>query len=299
MKTSDEPKTMRNNIFVLNNWTQEQWNSIKNLPYNYLIMGREICPTTGTPHIQGYIEWRRGQTFDYIRCKLFNSHIEKRKGTAHEAADYCKKTFNWEEWGTISCQGHRSDIEEAVRIADIYKDPRDVAEHCPHEYVKYHRGLERYINVRWHRPQMRPNMKNIYIHGPTGSGKTKYVFDRHHPEEIYIKDPSHKWWDGYTGHPVILIDDIRHSIESFDYMLRLLDRYPFQGEVKGGTVGLNPEVIYLTSDRSPEAIWSKEGDDNNVAQILRRISTVIHLKKETHVEDSGTEVSGNTKTETS
>lgn len=43
-----------------------------------LAVGREICPETGTPHLQGYVRFNRGLRFSGIRKLLPGAHIEPR-----------------------------------------------------------------------------------------------------------------------------------------------------------------------------------------------------------------------------
>lgn len=51
-------------LFVLNNYTTDEEEKISKLIENkalkikYLVFGREIAPTTGTPHLQGFIVFK-------------------------------------------------------------------------------------------------------------------------------------------------------------------------------------------------------------------------------------------------
>ena len=59
----------------------------------YYIFGKEIAPTTGTRHLQGYVEFRKLMTYTQIKRALKNNsiHIEGRRGTQEQAIAYCKK----------------------------------------------------------------------------------------------------------------------------------------------------------------------------------------------------------------
>ena len=46
----------RNFIFVLNNYTEEDVERLTKFPCRYIVFAKEIAPTTGTPHLQGYCE---------------------------------------------------------------------------------------------------------------------------------------------------------------------------------------------------------------------------------------------------
>lgn len=57
-----------------------------------LVVGREKCPETGTPHLQGYIRLEKSARFSAIKKLLPDgAHIEPRKGRESQATAYCKK----------------------------------------------------------------------------------------------------------------------------------------------------------------------------------------------------------------
>jgi len=83
--------------FTLNNYTLQNELDIQLLAKMdnsilYLVYGREVCPTTGTPHLQGFIQFKTKRSFMVVKCLLpWGCHIEPLKKTPFEAADYCKK----------------------------------------------------------------------------------------------------------------------------------------------------------------------------------------------------------------
>lgn len=104
--------------FTINNWTQEEWDhaashaEAENTKVSYLVMGKEGKPDPklkkqATPHIQGYVELKNSYRMSWLKDNIIGkrAHVEKRMGTAEEAADYCKKEGDFQEWGNISL-GH-------------------------------------------------------------------------------------------------------------------------------------------------------------------------------------------------
>jgi hypothetical protein len=63
------------------------------VPYVYLIYGRELTPTAGTPHLQGYVQLKtrsRRETLSKLvsRASWVNA---KNNGSLEEKQAYCKK----------------------------------------------------------------------------------------------------------------------------------------------------------------------------------------------------------------
>jgi hypothetical protein len=60
----------------------------------YIIVSVEICPTTGRPHLQGYVEFAEKITFS-TACRrvpgLETASLVPRRGTRDECRDYCRK----------------------------------------------------------------------------------------------------------------------------------------------------------------------------------------------------------------
>lgn len=79
----------------------------------YSIVQLEKSPETGALHFQGYIEMPKPMRFGAIKklLKCESAHLEARKGTPQQAADYCRKEDSrfdgpW-ELGELTKQGQR------------------------------------------------------------------------------------------------------------------------------------------------------------------------------------------------
>lgn len=259
----------RNFCMTLNNYTEEELEDLKKIEHKYMVLGREVGEG-GTPHIQGYIEFYKPKDLSALKKINERVHWEKRMGTAREAAQYCKKELNFYEDGEMTRQGERTDL---ARVAEMVKGGRkiaEIAEECPREYIKYHRGINALIESQ-HKPRERDTPPEvIWLWGKTGVGKTRWAFDEH-GDEVYVKDGT-QWWNGYTQQTAIIIDDFDGKWPVRDF-LRLLDRYPYQGQTKGGYVQINSPYIYITSDSRPDTYWGKE----IWSQVERRLSNIINL----------------------
>lgn len=78
----------------------------------YVIVGREIAPTTLTPHLQGFISFAERRAFAYVHALLPGCHLESAKGTPKQNREYCSKSGDFDEYGTLpSGSGKRNDWE--------------------------------------------------------------------------------------------------------------------------------------------------------------------------------------------
>lgn len=80
--------------FTLNNYTEEEYDFIvaqwlKGFE-GWYIVGKEVGEN-GTPHLQGYIEFKHQTAFSTIKKFLPRAHIEKAKGSRADNYKYCSK----------------------------------------------------------------------------------------------------------------------------------------------------------------------------------------------------------------
>ena len=119
----------------------------------YLVYQRESCPESKREHFQGYCELVNPLSYAGIK-RLFDDekmHIEPRKGTAAQARDYCRKEESrvdgpW-EFGEISQQGKRTDIQAVAESIKEGKTIEMIAEEHPTVVMKYTRGVRELYNI--------------------------------------------------------------------------------------------------------------------------------------------------------
>lgn len=144
----------------------------------------------------------------------------------------------------------------------------------PWVYVKYPGGFEK-MRVQ-ERRLWKPDV--IWIWGPTGTGKTRHVFEeeKENLSDLWVSSLNLKWFLGYDAQSVTLFDDFREEMCPLFALLRLLDRYPIDVEVKGGHRSLVAKKMYITSNKPPEDVYKAAGED--IRQLRRRITTVLHFE---------------------
>jgi hypothetical protein len=120
------------------------------------------------------------------------------------------------------------------------------------------------------------NPPTIYwFHGQAGSGKTRearqYCIDN--DLSFYFKDNT-QWWDGYRQQDAVIIDDFDHTSWNYRELLRVLDRYEHQVQIKGGYIPLNSRVIIITCEFHPSRLWN----GNTLFQVTRCLQRINEIK---------------------
>lgn len=251
-------------VFTVNNYTEDDRKRLWDADSRYIIIGSEMG--SGTPHLQGYVEFACLKTLTGLRKISERAHWEARKGTPQQAADYCKKEGNFEERGEIPRQGERTDLAGVLRTLKESGMAKVLEDH-PETFIRYNRGL--YAANSLIQPDRSEPPTVIWLWGGTGCGKTREAVNC---PDFYIK-PNGKWWDGYNQQKRIVIDDFDEETWSYRDLLRFLDRYPYRGEIKGGFIKINSPEIYITCEWAPDRFWHGTA----LAQVLRRITEVRNM----------------------
>lgn len=252
--------------FTINNPEEGTKEKLTNIKCQYMICGEEIAPTTGTKHIQGYVYFSDAKTFSAVQKKI-QGHLEPARGSPIENKRYCTKVNTYLEQGTIPNQGERSDLEDVANMIKKKTSMKEIADAYPSQYIRYHRGFDALARLQQVDRTEKPYVE--WRWGLAGVGKTRYVIEKH--KNLYIKDGT-PWWDGYNQEEAILIDDFDNQIP-YRTFLRLLDRYAYQGQVKGGYVKINSPYIYITSEHPPQYYWM----GNELDQVTRRIDQISEI----------------------
>jgi len=264
----------RSACWTLNNYNDNHINILRTLARDakYLVFGYEVAPTTGTPHLQGYISWDNPRSLDRFKETVSQTlHIEKMRGNPQQSSDYCKfedypdntKPNVFEEFGTLPQQGERTDWRVALSQIKSGTPVEEVIDNQP-QLLPCIRALDTYRS-RCLKPLNR-DVEVIVLWGDAGSGKSRFAYENY--PDLYSKPPG-KWWDGYTGQETILLDDYYGYIQ-YTELLNVLDRYPYHCEIKGGYIWAQYKRVIITSNKPPEQ-WYYHG----MTPALRRRLTKI------------------------
>lgn len=274
-------KKQRDFAFTCNNYQAEHLELCDTTDCQYIIYGKETAPTTGTPHLQGYVYFHSPRTESSVRKEWIGFSIEHRyKGsTPAQAAAYCKKSGNFVERGELPKQGRRSDLDE---IKDIIQETNSMR-----EVVTVAKSLQSVrmaeIYLKYHEKPRNWECKVEWYYGVSGSGKTRTAFEKFKDQDYYVAMTTGKWFEGYDAQPCVIIDDIRNDFMSYSEFLKLIDRYEFRVQTKGGSRQFLAKHIIITSPYHPKYLWDTS---ESKTQLLRRISDI----REFFVVDGSSEV---------
>lgn len=215
--------------------------------FKYLVYQVEAAPTTGTWHVQGYLELHRVARLTAVR-NMFDSicevHLEPRMGSREQARDYCMKVdtrvpgtapLEWGVW-TPSKQGQRTDLVAAAKVIQESRCWADVVNNPDLFPIMARHG--KWVEQIWgNRPQAAPfqdivlrkwqKRAELLLEGDvqkrriiwiwssiSGTGKTTFYDYMCTKKEILA---GGRWIDTiylYDGHPIVWFDRTRAESNS-------------------------------------------------------------------------------------
>lgn len=220
---------------------------------SYLVYGRETAPTTGTPHLQGYLESKQNVRITGLhKLPGFESaHFLRARGTPEQNRDYCTKGGDFVEFGTISGgKGSRTDL---THIRDIISEQpnrsglKRIADEHPGDFIRYHRGIERMVelykkpppanNSIEYRPwqedllniieegEVDPRKIHFYIDPQGAAGKSfmaRQLYALYPDKTLVLSNAKHdRLYYSYEGQTIIIFDMTRSPDDEHDH-------YPYQ-----------------------------------------------------------------------
>lgn len=258
--------------FTINNPTKADEQAVEAIPCKYVICGREIGEEKGTPHLQGYIELDKASDVAVV-CRMLGGRaaVFACNGSQEQNVEYCSKESVWHERGTKARPGTRNDLQAVKAVVKNTGRMRDVIEVASnYQAVRGGELLLKYIG-----PTKREVPEVYWYWGASGSGKTRRAFEEA-GDDVWVSSRGLKWWDGYDGHKCVIIDDFREDFCTFHELLRILDRYPYRVEVKGGSRMLLATKIWVTCPKPPDLLYLNCREE--LDQLIRRITRIVHIR---------------------
>lgn len=264
-------------VVVVNNYAEveKDWFNRPGL-FEYACFGLETAPSTGTPHLQGYIHLRRKARFAQVRALFPGAHIEPANGSAEQNRDYCSKEGRFTDFGVCPLTGPatvRRDFEAAKALAQANR----IEEIEGGIYIPYYNTLKCIAHDHMAKCTSRDELVDEWHFGPTGCGKSRPLREAY--PNAFIKEPD-KYWDDYAGEDEVIIEDVdKYDVAVGRFFKLWTDHYPFKGHVKHKpSILIRPKKLFFTSNYKPSEIWS---DHKTWSPIERRCKLIEHGRQTT------------------
>lgn len=271
-------------VFTINNYTDIDELHLSEATLSsavkYILYGKETAPTTGTPHLQGYIVFnttaRRSQVKLILGEKAWFSPA---KGNFAQNFDYCTKSGDFCEYGTrpkSQSDGGKKSAEEKKRKWDeaATNAKAGLIEAIDSEiFIRHYNQLKNIARDYQPKPADLPadlDKVGIWYVGLAGTGKS-YAAINDYPN-AFRKTANTKWWCGYQDEDYVILDDLDKTHHYMGFHLKIwADKYAFNAEIKGTSKLIRPKKIIVTSNVHPRDIWT---EDHDINPILRRFHIV-------------------------
>jgi len=258
-----------------NNYPDNHQDRFDALNARYVCYGYEWAPGTGTPHLQCYIYFDNARSHRSMCSSLPGVHITIARGSFEQNKAYCSKDGDFIEFGTPPQAPEKNGSDERERYEAAWDSAKRGAldEIDAQLRIRFYSAFKAIARDHMVRPDQLDGTCGLWIHGTSGSGKTTSA-NRAFPG-AFLK-PLNKWWDGYQGESVVILDDMAvYHRELTTYLKHWADFLPFIAETKGGGFFIRPSKFIVTSQYTIEEIW---GEDAHALEALTRRFTVVEKK---------------------
>lgn len=272
-------------VYTINNPEEEdnptgwEWSEQPKVVYSIWQLEIGEC---GTPHYQGYCVLEQRAELSGVKKLSDRAHWEPRRpgANAHaKAVAYCSKEDTradgpWEigrDTEVPDGPGKRNDLLALKQAVDEGRSEAECFDVAFGSMLRYYRAVREY---RLAKAKPRDWMPEVFVYyGDTGIGKSRECHERYPGAFWKLKPAGTDWWDGYCGQSVIVIDEF-YGWLPWQFLLRLLDRYPMRFEIRGGSVENVARTVVLTSNIHPSE-WYQYGVRMRYPTLRRRLSKIF------------------------
>lgn len=240
---------------------------INNVEYAEIF--QETCPTTGKIHYHSIVQFTNPIRFTTVAELDPKAHWDThQKGLLGIYKYVSKEKHPFLQYGevpeiikkyiTSQCKKNANPKKSQFdTIVEMIKAGRYEEIKEERVYAQYQRFFDQLAqkaepNKRW---QGDLQSKNHWVWGPPGSGKSSAIWDAAERENLTIYQKlQNKWWDGYKGEDIVLIEDADPEImkKLAAFMKVWSDRYPFTYEVKGSSKTMkSPSYHFVVTSNYP------------------------------------------------
>lgn len=167
--------------------------------------------------------------------------------------------------------GERSDLDYIYEKIATGSPIYEIMEQFPRQFMRNHAAISK-LCAYYDTPRPFGDCTVEIWWGVTGSGKSHKAY--HENKDAYRKSIPGKWWEGYKGEKTVIMEEFNPEEDKelrLPELLKILDKYPYQVEIKGTSVQLKANRFIFTTNIDPR-LWYK-GHPQQPA-LARRINKV-------------------------
>ena len=267
---------------------------------DYFCMADEIGES-GTYHTHLFLYSSSPMRFGTVKKRFPTAHIDRANGTVQDNRAYIRKEGKWvdtdksetrvegtfKEFGELPDEASEKSpkyakllqcVKEGMSNKEILAIDPSFAFHLEHiDKLRQDIRFEKYLTENRF-------IKVHYLWGDSGTGKTRSIYEKHPPEDVYrITDYSGQSgarFDDYHGEPVIVFEEF-HSQVPISAMLNFLDIYPLRLPARYRDRVACFDTVYITSniplEQQYQEIQRKELETWHA--FLRRIHSVTEFRR--------------------
>lgn len=253
--------------------------------FEYMCYQLEIAPSTGTPHLQGYVRFSTKKRMQTVKNWFGHEmNLMAAKGNEAQNKTYCSKAESrapgaeFKEYGNFDGdegkQGKRSDLAPVVAAVKEGKTLTEIAQEHSEEFIRYGKGIRDLMHQILPPPAAEREVTVLVLWGATGLGKTHRV--RHAFPDVYDVKPGRDPWGMYSAAKVIFFDEFDSERWSITDMNRYLDKWRCQLDSRYFDRYAAWSGVAICSNSHPHN-WFLQSSPELKAAFMRRLTHVINV----------------------
>lgn len=277
--------------------------------FSYLIIGNEVAPKTGTPHLQGFIIFKDKVRLSWIINNIFvNPETGKGRaswflcrGSPEQNIKYCSKGGDFKAMGDPGVRsrgaGHKTvardlAFAEALAAPTVDEAMSILAEKCPRDYVLLSHNIERNLQKHFtpkavykplydldsfnHPPLHFSDKRCTLVWGETNVGKTAFV-KAHFKNPLFCTHIDDLKKFKKFEHDAIIFDDVSFRHYPAETVIHLLETDNEASiHVRYGVAHIPARVVKVFIHNTPNPFYDEKTIESHQLAINRRF-TKFHV----------------------
>lgn len=274
-----------------NNWEEhceDAETTIRQLPQLCVaVVGKEVAPTTGTPHLQGFLRFTKPKCWTWLCQRLPGARLEPCNNDK-AMQKYCRKDGDLLlDVDLRFGRDIKKKLEESSFLAALQGDPSQLLQEASPSWT--FQNLSRVRMAMSYGPQLltpctsRTQPYVVWLFGPAGTFKTQFVRSLlksaclEGKSSFFLSAPDERgkvWWDGLSrATDIVVMDDLRPYTLSSGIWCQIISSLPWKADCKCITVDFCASLVVVTAPDPPWRFWPQRAGDGEVApQVVRRVS---------------------------